>query len=113
MMSRAPARQSGRSVGPFIAFLALFLILLLAVSHWYLLPALDASNHADARGRRLLGLHALLLMSLLLIILILFLVILFRMSRYFFPGPSRPRIKTKYVDAWTEAGKRMQPPPKQ
>ena len=111
-MSPQLTRQSGRSVGPFIAFLVLFLILLLVVSHWYLLPALDAFNHADARGRRLLGLHALLLMSLLLVILILFLVILFRVSRYFFPGPPRPRIKTKYVDAWAEAGKRMPPPPK-
>jgi hypothetical protein len=96
---------------PFIAFLALFVVLLVVVSHWYLLPALDDFNHADARGRRLLGLHALLLLSLLLVILILFLVILFRVSRYFFPGPSRPRTRTKYVDAWAEAGKRMPPPP--
>lgn len=107
-----PIRHAGRSVVPFIAFLLLFLVLLLVVSHWYLLPALDAYNHADARGRRLLGLHALLLLSLLLVILVLFVVMLFRVGRYFFPGPFRPRTRTKYVDAWAEAGKRMPPPPK-
>jgi len=108
-----PSIRPARSIAPFVAFLVLFAVLLVVVSHWYLLPALHDFNHADARGRRLLGLHALLLLSLLLVILFLFLVMLFRVGRYFLPGPFRPRTRTKYVDVWSEAGKRMQTPPKE
>jgi len=36
-----------------------------------------------------------------------------RFGRFFFPQPSRPRTQTKYVDVWTEAGKRMETPAKE
>ncbi len=49
-----------------------------------------------------------------LIVLGLSWMMIFRVGRYFFPNrgeqPDQPEAKTKYTDAWTEAGKRMRPP---
>jgi hypothetical protein len=88
----------------------LFFILLALVTKLYLLRALTDFNGSDDRGRKLISLHALLLMSLLLVILGLSLILLFRIGRYFFPTPRSPEPKTKYTDAWTEAGKRIKTP---
>ncbi len=100
-------RHRGKSVWPFVFFLGFFAVLLACVSRWYLIPALDAFNHADARQRRLLAVPALLVMFLLLIILGVMMILMFRVGRFFFPGPTRVRSTTKYVDAWAEAGKRL------
>ncbi len=94
----------------FVAFLGLFCILLVLVTKLYLLRALADFNGADERGRKIIALHAMLLMSLLLVILALSLVLIFRIGRYFFPQRYKARDKTKYTDAWAEAGKRMRPP---
>jgi uncharacterized BrkB/YihY/UPF0761 family membrane protein len=102
------SRRRGRSVWPFVIFLGFFAILLTIVSRWYLLPALDAFNHADARGRKLLAVHALLVMSLVLFILVVSMILIFRVGRFFFPGPPRVKTITKYTDAWAEAGKRLE-----
>jgi hypothetical protein len=101
-------RRTGRSVLPFVFFLGFFAILLWVVSRWYLLPALDAFNHADARQRKLLAVHALMVMSLILVFLIVMMILMFRVGRFFFPGPPHVRTMTKYVDAWAEAGKRLE-----
>lgn len=111
-MSRRLASQSGRSVWPFVVFMGMFVILLSAVSKWYLLPALDAFNKGTPMERKLHAAHALLVMSLLLTILALCLVLMFRMGRYISPRGDRPPEKTKYTDAWAEAGKRMRTPKK-
>jgi Na+/H+-dicarboxylate symporter len=103
-------RHSGRSVWAFVGFLGLFCILLVLVTKLYLLRALADFNGADERGRKIIGLHALLVMSLLLVILGLSLVLIFRVGRYFFPERYVKREKTNYTDAWAEAGKRMKPP---
>ncbi len=100
-----------RSVWPHFAFMGLFTILLIVVSHWYLIPALEAFSGADPKERRLLSLHALLLMSVLLILLGLFLVLIFRLGRSLL-GPSGRGKPTQYVDAWTESGKRLKTPKK-
>ena len=47
-----------------------------------------------------------LLFALVLVILISGLILTFRIGRFFFPRPSGPRVQTKHVDAWAEAGKR-------
>jgi quinol-cytochrome oxidoreductase complex cytochrome b subunit len=107
---RVGRRRRGRSVWAFIGFLALFVILLVMVTKVYLLRALADFNGADERGRRLIGLHALLLMSVILAILGLSLMLIFRIGRYFFPGNREKLAKTTYTDAWEEAGKRMKPP---
>jgi hypothetical protein len=52
--------------------------------------------------------EALLLMCVLLIILLVGLLISFRISRFFFPRPTDVRTRTKVVDAWAEAGKRLE-----
>jgi len=103
-------RHEGKSVWPFVGFLALFCALLVLVTKLYLLRALADFNGADEKGKKVIGLHATLVMSLLLVILGCSMVLLFRIGRYFFPQRFKPRTKTKYTDAWTEAGKRMKTP---
>jgi quinol-cytochrome oxidoreductase complex cytochrome b subunit len=104
-------RYLGRSIWPHVAFLALFTLLLIIVSHWYLIPALSAFSSADPDQRRLLSLHALLLMLVLLFMLSLFLLLIFRLGRSVFPSrePNKP---TQYVDAWSESAKRLKLPKK-
>lgn len=109
-MSGQPSRSLDRLVWPFVGFLLAFAVMLIGVCRWYLLPAMDAFNHADKLQRRLLGLHALLIMSALLVALGMMMVLMFRVGRFFFPRPGSPRSKTTYTDAWTEAGKRMRTP---
>lgn len=93
---------------PFAAFLVLFVVVLLIVVNGYLLRAMAAFNSStDPATRRLLSLHALVLMSLLLVILLLFGLLTFRIGRFFFPRPTQTRTQTHYVDAWAEAGRRL------
>src|ERR1700684_4448503 len=103
-------RLNGKSIWAFVGFLSLFCILLVLATKLYLLRALADFNGADERGRKIISLHALLLMSLLLVILGLSLVLIFRVGRYFFPERYKKPEKTTYTDAWAEAGKRMKPP---
>jgi hypothetical protein len=106
----SPVSRSARSVWAFVGFLGLFYILLAMVTKFYLLGALADFHGADERGRKLIAAHALLMLSVVLVILGLSWLLIFRIGRYFFPrgGPREP--KTKYTDAWSEAGKRMRPP---
>jgi hypothetical protein len=100
----------GKSIWAFVGFLALFCLLLLLVTKVYLLPALAAFNAGDERERKLLGVHALLLMLAILVILGLSAILIFGIGRYFLPRKRQIEPKTKYTDAWTEAGKRINPP---
>ncbi len=90
-----------------LAFLLAFAILIVIVSEFYLLPALSVFNNATKPQRREMAVYARLLMSVLLVVLVIGLMLTFRMGRWFFPRPSEPPVKTKYIDAWAEAGKRM------
>jgi hypothetical protein len=101
----------GASVWAFVAFLAMFAVLLWIVSTWYLLPALRAYNGIDEHGKRIISAQSWLLLALVLLILGMMMIMLFRISRMFFPRPVAKREKTQYTDAWTEAGKRFQNPP--
>jgi heme/copper-type cytochrome/quinol oxidase subunit 2 len=107
-------QRMGRSIWAFIGFLALFCFLLELLTKFYLLRALADFKVADEAGKKLIGIHALLMMCAVLIVLGLSWMMIFRVGRYFFPrqgeqGEER-EAKTKYTDAWTEAGKRMRPP---
>jgi hypothetical protein len=106
----SPVLRSARSVWAFVGFLGLFCVLLVMVTRFYLLGALADFNGADERGRKLIAVHALLMLSVVLVILGLSWILIFRIGRYFFPGGGTREPKTKYTDAWTEAGKRMRPP---
>lgn len=76
------------------------------VANYYLVPALSAVHGADASGRRQLSAVSALVLSVLLTVLLVVLMLAFRPHRFFFPRGGRTVIKTKYVDAWAEAGKR-------
>jgi uncharacterized membrane protein len=97
-----------RSIWPTLAFLLGFVVLLIVVSNYFLLPALDAwQQSTDPVGKKLLSAHSALLLAILLLILLSGLLLTFRIGRFFFPRPARRRSHTRYVDAWSEAGKRM------
>ncbi len=84
---------------------------MILVTHWFLLPALEAYNGSnDPKEHKVLGAHALALLAMLLVFLALFLVLMFRISRFFFGEPKQIETKTKYVDAWTESAKRLKMP---
>jgi hypothetical protein len=106
---RARSRSSGRSIVAVLGFLILFALLVILVSKFYLIPGIAAAQHATHEHRRKLAAEALLLMCVLLTTLLVGLLVTFRISRFFVPRPAdRPR-PTKVVDAWTEAGKRVEP----
>ena len=95
---------------PALVFLAFFALLLAGISYWYLLPALSASQAATQPARDRLAAEALLLLTILLIILLAGLMLTFKFHRLFLFAAKPPAQKTKYVDAWAEAGKRMEEP---
>lgn len=112
MIQRADIRRcAGRTYWGVLAFLAGFVVLLLVVSRQFLIPALDASRHADPAGKKLLGGVSWLMLALLLVYIIAGLMLTFRIGRFFFPRPRSPRVHTRYVDAWAEAGRRMSEKP--
>jgi hypothetical protein len=98
--------RAGRTVWAFLGFLLLFVLLILLVSHYYLLPALAAYPHVSPAWRRKMSADALLLCVLLLVILLCGLMLTVRIGRFFFPRPTAPRTRTRHVDAWAEAGRR-------
>jgi H+/Cl- antiporter ClcA len=114
MRHRVPttlARRRGRIYWATLAFLIGFAILIYVISDWYLLPALDAAQGANASEKRTLAAHARLLLAVVLVILVCGIMLTFRFGRFFFPRHREPQGPTKYVDAWQESGKRMQTPP--
>lgn len=104
--------RSGRSEWAMIAFLFGFAILIVGISEFYLLPALDAYNKATPAERERLVAFSRLLLAIVLLILFAGLMLTVRMGRFFFPRPRSPRSRTAYVDVWAEAGKRAQVEPK-
>jgi hypothetical protein len=93
-----------------MCFLLLFTGLLVMVSHFYVMPGLEAAKHLDHPARRKLAANAMLVLMLMLTLLVVGLLITFRISRFFFPRPTGPRTRTKVVDAWAEAGQRLEKP---
>ncbi len=106
MTSPQPSRPS---YWPTLAFLVGYVLLLLAIFKYYLLPALDAFRDADQPHKELLSAHSALILAILLLILAAGIMLTFRIGRFFFPRISEKRSQTKYVDAWAEAGKRTPP----
>jgi hypothetical protein len=102
------SRYTGRTIFAALCFLLLFTILLTAVSHYYVMPGLELAKNLDRPARRKLAANAMLVLMLMLTLLVVGLLITFRISRFFFPRPTAPRARTKVVDAWAEAGKRLE-----
>ena len=101
--------RAGRTIWAALGFMVLFSLLVVLVSHFYLLPALKASAHATLAQRRKMAADAWLLLAVLLTILFCGLVLTFRVSRFFFPRPTDRRTRTPMFDAWAEAGQRAKP----
>jgi hypothetical protein len=98
-----------------LVFLLAFAAGVVVLSYHYLFPALrafvEARHRGDQSGARAISATAMLLLAVLLFILFCGLILTFRIGRLFFPRAQPPRVKTQYVDAWAESGKRMQAPP--
>ena len=90
-----------------MVYLLSFGILVAIISHYYLIPALQAAANASPRERRLLSANSLLLMAVVLFILGVGLLLTFRVGRFFFPRQGEKRTQTRYIDAWAEAGRRL------
>ena len=93
-----------------VAYLLGFAILITFVAWYYLIPALEAATNATPPQRQQLSAYALLLMAVVLLIVLVGILLTFRVSRYFFPRPPHaPGERTKYVDAWAESARRINP----
>jgi len=95
-----------------LCFLVGYVALLVVVSHYYLIPALNVVHDASPTERRWLSASSALLLAVVLFIILVGILLAFRVSRFFFPRPSIAREKpTLYVDAWSESAKRLQSAP--
>lgn len=94
-----------------LAFLSAFMLILALAGWMYLIPAAAAMEHADATQRLWLRDTSRLMLAAILVTLGCILVICFRVGRFFLPRPLNRRTRTQYIDAWAEAGRRMQTPP--
>jgi len=90
-----------------IVYLLTFGVLVVIISHYYLIPAIRVAANATQREKQLLSANSLLLMAVILFILGVGLLLTFRVGRFFFPRQSEKRSQTRYIDAWAEAGKRL------
>lgn len=104
--------RSGRILWPTLAFLTGFAVILIGVSHWYLIPALRASQTADPTQKRHLVAQSRLLLAILLFILIAGIVLTFRFGRLFVPRVGEKHKPTPYSDAWAESARRVRVPPR-
>jgi hypothetical protein len=90
-----------------LLFLFGFAALLVIVTHFYLLPAMEAARVASPREKQGLVAYSRLLLVIVLFILFVGLIITFRIGRFFLPRHAPPATPTKYSDAWSESGKRL------
>ena len=90
-----------------------FAVLIVFVSRWYLIPALEAAQTATRMEKRHLAAHSWLLLSIILVILVAGILLTFRFGRYFIPRAGEPQKPTKYVDAWAESARRVPVPPRE
>jgi hypothetical protein len=101
----------GRIVAAAVAFFLFCAVVLTIALNRYLIPAAAAAQGADPAARRQLAALSALVLSVLLVCMLVMLVILFRPGRMFLMRKSEPRTRTKYVDAWAEAGRRLEVEP--
>jgi len=106
-------RRSGRILWGTLAFMAGSAVLIVVISKWYLLPAMEAARDAAPAERRALAAHARLLLSVVLFILLAGILMTFRFGRFFLPRrrDGEPQKPTRYADAWAESARRMRTPP--
>src|SRR3712207_5485960 len=93
----SPWRRLHRTVWASLLFLAGFAVLIALISHWYLIPALSASQEASTGERRQLAATSRLMLAVVLVILLAGLLLTFRIGRFFLPRTRPGRDKTDYV----------------
>jgi hypothetical protein len=98
--------RPSRSIWATLVFLLGFTLLIILVSHYFLLPAILASRDATAQEKQHIQAVATLVLTIVLFILGVGLVLTLRVKRFFLTPAPRTRTKTEYSDAWAEAGKR-------
>ena len=108
---KSPARTTrpeGSAYARWVAFLGGFAVLVIFVSRYYLVPAMEAASRATGPERRILSAHSLLLLALLLVILLCGLMLIFRAGRWFLPRRPARTPPTRYPDAWAESARRIE-----
>src|ERR1051325_3763334 len=95
---------------PLIGFMLAAWVILFLVTDIFLIPALRVANGADAIAKKQLAAISALVLAIILTCLLAILMLVLRPGRFFLPRKSEPRGRTRYVDAWAEAGQRMDVP---
>jgi hypothetical protein len=93
-----------------IGFMLAAWVIIFLVTDLYLVPALRAAQGADAMARKQLAAISALVLAIILTSLAAIFLLMLRPGRFFLPRKQEPRSRTKYVDAWAEAGQRMEVP---
>jgi len=99
-----------RPIFALVGFMIAAWVILFLVTDLYLIPALKAVQGADSIARKQLAAISALVLAIILTSLVAILLLILRPGRFFLPGKSAPKTRTKYVDAWAAAGERMEIP---
>ena len=95
---------------PLIGFMIAAWIVLFMVTDLFLIPALRVAQGADSIARKQLAAISALVLAIILTSLLAILMLFLRPGRFFLPRKAEPKVRTRYVDAWAEAGQRMELP---
>ena len=95
---------------PLIGFMLAAWIILFLVTDLFLIPALRVANGADSLARKQLAAISALVLAIILTCLLAIVFLVLRPGRFFMPRKSEPKVRTRYVDAWAEAGQRIEVP---
>lgn len=93
-----------------IGFMLAAWVIIFLVTDLYLVPALRAAQGADAMAKKQLAAISALVLAIILTSLAAIFLLVLRPGRFFLPRKQEPRSRTKYVDAWAEAGQRIEAP---
>jgi hypothetical protein len=95
---------------PLIGFMLAAWIILFLVTDMFLIPALRVAQGADSIAKKQLAAISALVLAIILTCLLAILMLVLRPGRFFLPRKTEPKVRTKYVDAWAEAGQRLEVP---
>jgi hypothetical protein len=95
---------------PLIGFMLAAWVILFMVTDLFLIPAIRVASGADTIARKQLAAISALVLTIILTSLLAILLLVLRPGRFFLPRKTDPKVRTKYVDAWAEAGQRLEVP---